>query len=266
MVIKRKMAEYNLLVKNKESFMSDVLEYAQMSEIPVSSCEISIENTSRNKKDTKRKVINKVNKNLNGEENLKPTLLAKIKKIFTFKGRKNKQKTLNTKQENTIKKGFDIVSAQIVTIFVLLISILLTNVFWEDSAINVFFKNMFNREKEVVLNYNDFNPTLANNEFEVALTDGVITFNGEGTVYAPTGGEVESVSLLEDGSYQMVIAHSDTFKTVLEGINYPYYEKGNMVYSTCPIGYTTSVLTAKMYNNDTLLTNYSLQNGNVIWE
>jgi len=196
----------------------------------------------------------------------KHKIFPSLKKYLNFKQLFSKKENVSRKKEVVEKRGFDVISAQIIVIFMLVISILLTNVFWENSAINVFIRNMFSKNQEVALKYTDFAPTFSMNDVTVSLTDGVITANGEGTVYSPLGGEVEEVSLLEDGTYKMTIKHTDSFKTILEGISYPYYEVGSTVYSTCPVGYSNKTLIAKMYNNNVLITNYVLENGNVIWE
>ncbi|MBO4962754.1 MAG: hypothetical protein J6C97_03160 [Clostridia bacterium] len=249
--------------------MSEAIDYAKMSEIPVSSCEICVENKPSKKKDAKNKVINKINKDLTQNKKVKFNPFLRLKgffkdKVLKFKKSKPKQET--TKEQEQKNRGFDVVSAQVITIFVLVISILLTNVFWEDSAINVFFKNMFNKNQEVSLNYTDFNPTLPMTEVPVSLTDGVMTASGEGNVYAPVGGQVESVTKVEDGTYCITISHTEKFKTVLEGIDYPYFEKGNTVYTTCPIGYSNKNLTVKMYNGEDLITNYTFNDGAIVWE
>ncbi len=246
--------------------MSQATEYAQMSEIPVSSCVLCVENKKDKKRDAKNKVISKVNKDLSVEKPQKTSVFSRIKSKFnSIKSKAKKQEDVKDCEKKE-KRGFDVVTAQVITIFVLVISILLTNVFWEESAINVFFKNMFSKNQQVSLNYTDFNPSLPMTEVAVSVTEGVMTANGEGNVYTTVGGEVEMVELLEDGTYKMTIKHTDKFKTILEGISYPYFEKGATVYTTCPIGYSSKTLTAKMYNEDTLITNYTIENGNILWE
>ena len=246
--------------------MSQEQEYAKMSEIPVSSCEISIQNKSSKKKDTKSKVISKANKSLGQNKKSKTNVISSVKRFFKNKFNKPKQDIQSKPKQEAKNHGFDIVGAQIIVIFVLVISILLTNVFWQESAINVFLKNMFNKNQQMVLNYTDFDANLPMTEVSVSLMDGVMTANGEGNVYTPVGGQIESVNLLEDGTYAITVTHTEKFKTILEGVTYPYFEVGSTVYTTCPIGYSNKTLTAKMYNGEDLITNYTLKDGSIIWE
>ena len=99
--------------------MSEAKEYAKMSEIPVSSCEICVQNKSSKKKDAKSKVISKANKNLQQTKKPKIHLFSKVKSLFTSKFKKSKQQKQTT-EKDTKKHGFDVVSAQIIVIFVLM--------------------------------------------------------------------------------------------------------------------------------------------------
>ena len=236
--------------------MSDSLEYAKMSEIPVSSCEIVA--LTDGKKDVKKRVINKVNTKLAKTEN-KPKRL----KWFSKKVAKTQKEK---PQEN--KKGFNVVRAQVIAIFVLVISILLTNIFWEDSAINVFLRKTFTQtEQAVALEYTDFQAQSPTPELEVSLVNGYITATGESTVYAPAQGKISQLNQLESGLWEMTIAHSDSFKTVITGLAYPYYEVGYDVYSTSPIGYAdgNAEICVGMYDQDVLITDYTISNGEIIW-
>lgn len=225
--------------------MSDSLEYAKMTEIPVSSCEITVQ--PEIKKDVKKRVIKKVNSKLSSGE----------KKARWFKKEKNQSQS----------KGFNVIHAQIIAIFVLIISILLTNIFWEDSGINVFLRGVFNKEQTVSKEYTDFEPTSPFADREVSLTDGYLTASGEGAVYAPSYGEITALNQNADGVWEMTIEHSDTFKSVISGLSYPYYEVGYSVYSTSPIGYSdgATAITVGMYDEDILITDYTLENGNIVW-
>ncbi|MBQ7348538.1 MAG: hypothetical protein IJW47_00945 [Clostridia bacterium] len=231
--------------------MSDSLEYAKMTEIPVSSCEITVQ--PEGKKDVKKKVINKVNTKLSSGA-------KKQKRGWHFK------KNTADKKEASVK-GFNVIHAQVIAIFVLVISILLTNIFWEDSGINVFLRGVFNKEQTVSVEYTDFDPVSPFADREVSLTDGYITASGEGAVYAPTTGEVTALVQNSDGVWEMTINHSDTFKTVISGLTFPYYEVGYSVYSTSPIGYSdgAAAITVGMYDEDVLITDYTIESGNIVW-
>ena len=231
--------------------MSDSLEYAKMSEIPVSSCQISVQ--SDTKKDVKKRVISKVNTKLGKGE--------KAKKFWLFS-----KKEKGEKQVKEGKKSFNIIQAQVIAIFVLVISILLTNIFWEDSGINVFLRGVFNKEQTVSLEYSDFDAVSPVADREVSLTDGYMTASGSGSVYAPVQGEVASLIQLENGLWEMTIAHSDTFSTKISGLNIPFYEVGYTVYSTSPIGYCdgSQTISVGMFDEENLITDYTIENGNIV--
>lgn len=228
--------------------MSDSLEYAKMTEIPVSSCEITLQ--PEPKKDVKKRVIKKTNTRLSSE---------KKQKWWQFKK--------EPKNKETVAKGFNVIHAQVIAIFVLVISILLTNIFWEDSGINVFLRGVFNKEQTVSLDYTEFDAVNPLADREVSLTDGYLTASGEGAVYAPAYGEVTALTQDENGAWEMTISHSEVFKTVISGLTYPYYEVGYNVYSTSPVGYSdgANAITVGMYDNDVLITDYSLSSGAIVW-
>ncbi len=236
--------------------MSDSLEYAKMSEIPVSSCEITVQ--SDGKKDVKKRVISKVNTKLGKGEKGEGR-----KRLWLFK----KKKSTEVKDVKEGKKGFNVIQAQVIAIFVLVISILLTNIFWEDSGINVFLRGVFNKEQTVTLEYTDFNAVSPVADREVSFTDGYITASGEGSVYAPVQGEITNLTQLESGLWEMTIAHSDNFKTVVSGISFPFYDVGFTVYSTSPIGYSDGrdTVSVGMFDQDVLITDYTIENGNIVW-
>lgn len=245
--------------------MSDSIEYAKMSEIPVSSCEITVKEAKK-KKDIKNKAINKANARLDEAVEIKP----KRKKLFNFfKSKKKKEKAVkaeeNIQQEN--KKGrFDIVTAQLITIFALVVAILLTNIFWENSAMNNMFKHVFNKEKNVTLNYNEFDAVAPTVDRAVSLDNGVMSVSGKGSIYSPVAGEVTCVEE-KDGKWEMTITHTDEFKSVISGLDCCFYEKGYQIYSTTPIGYSSGdAVTVEMFNNGNLITDYSIADGVIIWE
>jgi hypothetical protein len=126
---------------------------------------------------------------------------------------------------------------------------------------------MFNKEQTVSLEYSDFDAVSPVADREVSLTDGYMTASGEGSVYAPVQGEVASLVQLENGLWEMTIAHSDTFSTKISGLSYPFYEVGYTVHSTSPIGYSdgSQSITVGMFDEENLITNYTIENGSIVW-
>lgn len=243
--------------------MSDSIEYAKMSEIPVSSCEITVKEVKK-KKDIKNKVIDKVNSRLDEAVEIKPK--RKKFSLFSLLKRTKKENKVKVNDNSQEKKGrFDIVTAQLITIFALVVAILLTNIFWENSAMNNMFKHVFNKEKNVTLNYNEFDAVAPTVDRAVSLDNGVMSVSGKGSIYSPVAGEVTHVEE-KDGKWEMTVTHTDEFKSVISGLDCCFYDKGYKIYSTMPIGYSEgNAVTVEMFNNGNLITDYSIANGVIVW-
>ena len=109
--------------------MKDGMDYAEMLGLEVSSCDVTIKpKKTRRKKDVVNDVIKKVNapENADGSE---------------FETIEIPEKT--NKKSGEKKFRFDVIYAEGVTVFLLVVTILLTNIFWENSGINRIFKNAF---------------------------------------------------------------------------------------------------------------------------
>lgn len=169
------------------------------------------------------------------------------------------------------KKGrfkWDLVTAQVVTIFVLSIGILVTNIFWKDSGINNLLKSVFS-EKEVVetddRRYDDFDAVSPTKDL-VEVENGVMTIKNGGAVYSPADGKVVSVNLI-DGKYTVTIAHSDNYSTIISGADYSYVLAGDKVFTTTPVCYSVeSVVEVAMYDSNSIITAFALQEGKIVWQ
>lgn len=239
--------------------MKDGMEYAEMLGLTVSSCDLTVKPAKkRRKKDVKEDLIAKVNEDSVREEFAQPD---KTQEVENFE---------DVTPKKTSKKFFklDVLQIQGIAIFALIVTILLTNIFWENSGINRLFNSVFASEVENVdsRNYLSFNAKSPSNEMEVSLTDGVMTFSGKGALYPVCDGEVTSV-VLEDGKYTLTISHSDMFKTVISGADFVYTEKGEDVFGYIPVCYISGgSASVYMYDEDVLLTNYIVEDGAIIWE
>ncbi|MBQ7373931.1 MAG: hypothetical protein IJW64_05155 [Clostridia bacterium] len=239
--------------------MKDGMEYAEMLGLTVSSCDLTIKPAKkRRKKDAKEDVIAKVN-----EESVREDLLESEEKedLDVYE-----EVTPQKKSKNFFK--IDILQIQGIAIFALVVTILLTNIFWENSGINRLFSSVFSTQAEEVdsRNYLSFNAKSPSNDLEVTLDGGVMTFSGKGALYPVCDGEVSSI-VEEDGKYTMTINHSDTFKTVISGVDFVYTEKGEDVFGYIPVCYLSGgSASVYMYDEEVLLTNYIVEDGAIIWE
>ena len=139
--------------------------YLKMVEVPAKSCDVVVKPKRRKKKDVKEEVIQKIN----DEAVVNEIQVEKVKKenpissYFKRKIKTKKAKITPVESETVSIKSskFDIVSVQVVAIFVLVIGIILTNIFIEDSGMNNLLRSVFGVEKSTVstAEFSSFNPS-----------------------------------------------------------------------------------------------------------
>ncbi len=242
--------------------MSDV-EYCKMLEIPVQSCDIIVKPTRRRKKDVVNKVIEKVN--LEEEKSVKKKEKRKFAMPkFSKMRKKTKKEVIATSTNEARSKKFDIVSVQVVAIFALIVGIVLTNIFWENSGMNNLLKQVFNSNQEgnsaVYTSFTAVSPSKSQN---VLLEEGVLKV-ASGSIYSPCDGVVDSIEE-SDGVYTITIRHSDSFTSVINGAELCYMQIGDKVYSNIPVGYSSNEMSVCMFNNDAILTSFTLDGNNIVW-
>lgn len=235
--------------------MKDGLDYAEMLGLEVSSCDVTIKpKKTKRKKDVIGDVIKKVN------EPEKETNFDDDYQTIEIPEKTNKKKER--------KFRFDLVYAEGVAVFLLVVTILLTNIFWENSGINRIFKYAFGTSAPVAdMRVNtSFNAKAPSGELDVKVEEGVMEYSGKGSLYPVCDGKVVSV-VEEDGKYTVTLKHSDVFKSVISGVDFVYADKGDDVFRYVPVCFVNGG-TAKvyMYNSDVLVTNYIIEGGSIIWE
>lgn len=265
-------------------------DYQNMIEVPVQSFDVVVKPQRRRKKDVKEEVIKKVN----GGDALTEAPAEDIgarkssfKKISAFFGKKPRAEKSGGEaaatKPNNIKKSkkrveetdngavsvkssrFDIVSVQVVAIFALVIGIILTNIFWEDSGINNLLRTVFKSgDAKNTATYQTFNPTSPCKTGEVTLEAGVMHVNS-GSIYTPCDGVVKTISEA-DGKYTVTVEHSDSFSSVISGLDYCYAKQGESVYSSVALGYSGDAVSVSMFNGSSLITSYELDGDKVVWK
>ena len=166
------------------------------------------------------------------------------------------------------KSKFDIVYAEGIAAFVLVVAILLTNIFWENSGINTLFKKAFTPAQTVTdaRSYSSFNAQSPSSSLASSVTDGVMTFSGKGALYPVCDGKVTSVEQSDDGKYTITVSHSGIFKTIIRGADFAYCDAGEDVFRYIPVCYVNGgEATVTMYDEDVVVTNFVLENGSIIW-
>lgn len=235
--------------------MKDGMEYAEMLGMEVSSCDVYVKpKKTRKKKELKDDVIKKVN-----EPEVANAEFDEFETDIPVRSNGEKKK----------KFRFDVVYAEGVAVFLLAVTILLTNIFWENSGMNRLFKSAFGDGQTVQTDTRtnvNFNAQSPSGEMEVTLDKGVMVFSGKGSLYPVCDGKVASV-VEEDGKYTITLKHSDVFKTVISGVDFVYADQGDDVFKYVPVCYVNGGdAKVSMYNKDVLVTNYAVEGGSIVWE
>lgn len=235
--------------------MKDGMEYAEMLGMEVSSCDVYVKpKKTRKKKELKDDVIKKVN-----EPEVANAEFGEFGTDIPVRSNGEKKK----------KFRFDVVYAEGVAVFLLAVTILLTNIFWENSGMNRLFKSAFGDDQTVQADTRtnvNFNAQAPSGEMEVTLDKGVMVFSGKGSLYPVCDGKVASV-VEEDGKYTITLKHSDVFKTVISGVDFVYADQGDDVFKYVPVCYVNGGdAKVSMYNKDVLVTNYAVEGGSIVWE
>lgn len=235
--------------------MKDGMEYAEMLGMEVSSCDVYVKpKKTRKKKELKDDVIKKVN-----EPEVANAEFGEFGTDIPVRSNGEKKK----------KFRFDVVYAEGVAVFLLAVTILLTNIFWENSGMNRLFKSAFGDGQTVQADTRtnvNFNAQSPSGEMEVTLDKGVMVFSGKGSLYPVCDGKVASV-VEEDGKYTITLKHSDVFKTVISGVDFVYADQGDDVFRYVPVCYVNGGdAKVSMYNKDVLVTNYAVEGGSIVWE
>lgn len=178
------------------------------------------------------------------------------------------------KKQKRERKKFSVsaVGVELAVIGALVAVIFLTSAFYPQSGVNAFIKSVFgNKEVSAAIDertYEEFAPVIKTAFGEsLKLENGAVTVAGKGSVYSPLGGVVKSITADGNGRFNMEIAHSEKFCTVISGIDYAYAAVGDKVYGNIPVGYVkeSGVKMCFTGENGTVITDYELSGNAVIW-
>lgn len=169
--------------------------------------------------------------------------------------------------KNPEKRGDRIITAQIAAVFLLVIAIILTNVFWENSGMNTLFKSVFGVTQKQTDNrvYSDFSLNLPVKGEGLTYTEGVINVTGETFIYPVCEGKISKIEKSADGKYTVTVSHSDTFKSVIEGADFVCFEVGEKVNSRVPLCHTQKGASIYLYDGSSLLTEYAAKEDSIVW-
>ena len=269
--------------------MNEKLQYATMLEIPVSTCNVTFK-PGKKKRFVKKKKVN--------HEALKKELLSKInaeevqeqqtfnqadysedqvqsynqeEELTQITAEEGQSVSVNANSKKRKKKPFKIsvIGVQLTVIGLLIATIFLTNAIYPDSGVNVFLRGVFGAESTYTDQrvYADFAPVINLSGGETpTISEGVMTFSGEGAVYSPCDGKISAISKTEDGKFTIEITHSDNFKSLLTGIDYAYAGVNDTVYHNIPVGYVTAGATMCFKGVDgAVISDYQIVDDMVVW-
>lgn len=258
--------------------MSEQIDYAEMLEIPVSTLNVTKKKSRKKREpDLKERAVAAVNERAEGyeahtEDALPPEAPAAEANVVDYgEGA--------VPEEKPRKKFLDskLLVAEFAAVLGLVALILLTNIFWQDSAINTFFAGLVNPQEEAVQTIDErtyseltLGSVVSDESVDCAVSDtGILSFTAECSVYAPYTGTVTNVSQGEDGLYTIEVGHTASFSSVSSGLTYAYFAAGDAVYPTIPIGYSdgSAQVSVALYDAGTLIQSYSVdENNDIVWD
>ncbi|MBR7186538.1 MAG: M23 family metallopeptidase [Clostridia bacterium] len=240
--------------------MNEELSYAEMLEIPV-------ETVTVNRREKKRKTR---------EENLSDQLIGEINTRLESADpayAESKAIEREVREAPKAKLARRILLGEFIAVCALCAAIFLTNLFITNSAINTFVRGLFqgNASTADARTYADFTLSPIVNDTvdaEIAVSDmGVMSFTAEGSIYAPAAGKLESVSGNAESGYSIRIRHSDSFSTIISGLDDVYKAAGDTVRTNIPFAWTDGdgEVRVMFYQNDTILNCYTVSEGAIAW-
>lgn len=254
--------------------MNNEIDYAEMLEIPVETVTV----TKRERKkprhqaegDLSEQLVAEVNGRMEEAETESEAPAAE-EPDPNFAESKQIERTQKPKRKRSWAKGFLI--GEVAAVCALCAVIFLTNIFMTDSAINTFVRGLVqgNTRATDSREYSDFKLTpVVSDSADAALTvsdTGVLSFEAKCSVYAPASGTLAKVTGTQETGYTVEIKHSDSFSTVISGLDVVYLSEGAAVMNTIPLGYTDGegAVNVMMYSGDTLLNCYSAENNKLAW-
>jgi hypothetical protein len=267
----------------EEKTLDNSIEYAKMIEVPVCTCEYSFK---RKKPFFKKKLLKAVNARLakkevdtieeqtenNEHQNATADLNYTAEQEGLQEAKNSEESTLPViydKVKAKREKRFNaVISAQVVAVFALISAIILTNLFWENSAMNTLFKSVFQSEHGATteLEYDDFTLTLPIADVSgISIEAGAIAISGEYSLYPVCDGKVSKVDRAENGTFTVTLEHSESFSSVIEGLDMVYFAAGEEVTRHMPVGYVKNNAKVYLYNGESLLTDYATVENSIIF-
>ncbi len=246
--------------------MNEELNYAEMLEIPVETVTVNRKERKHPKEaetdeTLREQLVEQVNDRVSEEENdpayAESTPIEREEKPVKNKARFTKR----------------LILGEFIAVCALCATIFLTNIFMTNSAINTFVRGLFNGNASTAdaRTYSDFTLTPVVNEYtdaEITVSNtGVMSFTAKCSVYPPCDGTVTAINGNEETGYTISLKHSDSFTSIISGINTVFCAEGDKVKNNIPVAYTNgeSSVHVMFYSGDSLLNCYTVGEGGIAW-
>ncbi len=240
--------------------MNDELSYAEMLEIPVET--VTVKKKEKKKKWHDDQLSDQLVREVNDRMDAADPAYAESKPI---------ERELDVKPKAGRAKK--ILIAELVVVVALCAAIFITNLLLPNSAINTFVRGLFGGETQTAdsRTYADFTLSPIVNEYadvDVAVSEtGVMSFTAECAVYAPCEGKVESVYGSAEDGYSVLLRHSDSFTTIISGLDAVYIAEGEEAPQNVPLAYSNGERTVRVifYDGEAVLDCYTVGEGGIAW-
>lgn len=249
--------------------MNEELNYAEMLEIPVETVTVKRKEKKRrareNDSELSEQLVEQINDRMEEADDPAYAESREIEREVKPKAKANRK----TKMARRVLIG------EFVAVCALCAAIFVTNIVMLNSAINTFVRGLFRGNSAAAeadaRTYSDFKLGSVVNEYTDAeltvSTSGVLSFTAKCSVYAPCEGKVASINGTQEGGYTVELKHSDTFSTIISGLDAVYFAEGQKVKSNVPLAYSDGEGSVRVmfYSGDSLLNCFTLGDGGIAW-
>ncbi len=254
--------------------MSEGIDYAEMLEIPVATVNV-VKKKRWRLRDLKTQAVGRVNERMENKPRERDKTYAG-NDFIEEEPTVDAQETLPisedvfTEMEEPPKRTHPVLVVEFAAACVLCLTIFLTNIFMTNSAINTFIRAVFSPDISAAKTYEDFTLSGVVSEFAEVETEvsstGVLSFTAQCSVYPACDATVGAITREENGTYTVVLSHSERFESVYTGLNTVYYATGDAVRSNVPFAYTdgANVVQVSFYQDGEILNCYSVDAENCL--
>ncbi len=239
--------------------MNEELDYAEMLEIPVQTVTVKKREKKHGREEgLEEQLVEQVNEKMEEED----PAFAESKPI---------EREIKPRKKRS--RASKLLLAEFIAVCALCAAIFLTNILLPNSAINTFVRGLFNGEtaQTDTRTYLDFTLSPVVNEYVEAdiqtSSAGVLSFTQKCSVYSPCDGTLVSVNGNEVDGYTLQVQHSNSFSTIMSGLDSVYLAQGDRVRANLPLAYSNGEgeVRVMFYDGETLIDNLTVNGNDISW-